>query len=113
MKDKQTEERIPFSEENLLKVILQRKQTMQTLIDKFGYQEKLHPTLKKLIDKGEIKQVECYINGLRLVFVKPNYDETNLKVKTHKFFTQKVQKYLKKKEKEMKKKQEVQGEEEH
>jgi len=108
MKDSQNlpEGQLPFSEENLLKVILRHKQTYGMLLSKFGYHEEMRPILEKLVNAGKIKKVWCYERGWRFVFVRPDYDESSLKNKRSKFLTQKVEKYLKKKGEKTKKKEE-------
>ena len=80
---------IPFSEKNLLKLILRHKQTFGTLLNKFGYQETMCQALEHLISTGKIRGIWCYDKGWRLVFVKPDYDESKLKTKKHNIFIKK------------------------
>jgi len=68
------------TQNRVVKTILQRRQTCESLHKKFGSQE-MYRLLERAISSGQIKAVEVYKDGFRFVFCRPDYPESKLKTK--------------------------------
>jgi len=78
----ESSEKVRLTKEELLKTILARKRTSESLIEKFGYCPETVPLLKELLEEGKIKRVEGYQKGLRSFYVKPDFNESLIEKKS-------------------------------
>lgn len=66
------------TQRRLVKTIVARRQTSESLHRLFGGQE-LYRMLERAINAGQIKAVEVYKEGYRFVFCRPDYPENKLR----------------------------------